>query len=257
MNRFTEKEVEFLIDLKSETIGVCDKCIEGWIQDKPCTCREVFIYLKELVFSRIPQDYWHLKLKDLDIEPESAIILVENYLENFNTASKKGKGICFLGSNGIGKTSLLVEIGKQAVLRGFDTIYVTAQDYIEYKMTNDYENLSRIEEEAKIVLLDELDKPYQKKGSEYVTSKMEALFRNLLPRNVVVCIGSNWTKDEIKNYYGDSTYSIMLRKIKFLTILGDDFSDGLQERWEEDISGESVNYLNNYFVKLSGKMCQQ
>ena len=253
--RFDENQFFFLQGIKDQTMGRCEKCVDGWIKnDKPCSCRMIFVYLKELVYARIPREYWSQSIKDLDVQPESASILVDRYIDNFETAARKGKGMCFLGSNGIGKTSLLIEIGKRSVQLGFDTIYVTVQDYINHKMINDYDNLSRIEEQAKVVLLDELDKPYKKKGSDYVVAQIENLFRSLIPRDIVVCVGSNWKKEEVKDYYGDSTYSIMKRKIKFVSLLGDDHSDDLQDSWEEDLGEGKMDYLSKYFVESARRM---
>lgn len=252
--RFSNSEYDFLLSLKERTMGICKKCTNGWIEDEPCECRNVFIYLKELVYARIPQEYWTLEWDNISVSPRSVKILVKKYIDNFKTAKMKGKGICFLGTNGIGKTTLMIEIAKRAILNGESIIYLTAQDYINYKMISDTDTLYRIESGTEVILLDELDKPYKKKGSDYVPAQIENLFRNVLPRNVIVCIGANWKEEEIQEYFGDSIFSIISRKVKFLHLTGEDKSKELQDKWEDDLEESSTNYLSDYFKLISSEI---
>lgn len=252
-DRFTEVEVDFLLNLKELTIGSCKKCHEGWKNDLPCNCRKIFVFLKELVYSKIPQEYWDLEWDNINITPKSVKILIEKYLNNFENAKKKGKGVCLIGTNGIGKTTLLCEIGKKSIQLGFDTFYTTAQSYLDYKIENNYEMLDRIENRVKVLLLDELDKPYKKRGSDYVPAKIEELFRKLLPRNVIVCVASNFMEKEIEDMFGDSVFSIMKRKIKFLTLTGEDLSNELQDDWEEDLVDEKSMFLSEHYIDMSEK----
>jgi len=256
MEKFNEHEVAILHQLKKKTIGVCERCENGWLQKgdsvTECECRKVFIFLKELIYARIPQEYWGLKFGQLKLEKLVKMEL-RRYFKNFDVASEKGLGFCMTGTNGTGKTSLLAEIGKLSVRKGINTIYITAQDYINYKMLNDYDNISRIEN-ADVILLDEIDKPYQKKGSDYVLSQLESLLRNVLPKNKVLHIASNWTQKEIKHFLGDSVFSIMLRKLKFISILGEDKSEDLQNDWNNRIDSGKIDYLDEYFIKMAEKM---
>jgi DNA replication protein DnaC len=232
-------------------MGQCKKCLDGWIENKPCNCRKIFVYLKELYYSKIPEEYWNLEWNKIDISPKTIKTLIKKYLDNFENAKKKGKGVCFIGTNGIGKTTLLCEIGKRSVQLGLETFYTTAQSYIDYKMVGNSEILERIEEKTKVLLLDELDKPYKKKGSNYVPAKIEELFRKLLPKNIIICVASNFSEKEIEDAFGDSVFSIMKRKIKFLTLLGDDISDYLQDDWEEGLIEKDSIFLSDYFIDMA------
>lgn len=254
MNRtYSEAELNFLLEIKKQTIGSCKKCFEGWENDKACSCRKIFVYLKELVYAGIPVEYWPLEWDDVLVTPKSVKTLIKKYLDNFENAKRKGKGVCFVGTNGIGKTTLLCEIGKVAVQLGMTTFYTTAQTYLDYKMTGNLKMLNRIENETKVLLLDELDKPYKKRGSDYVPAKIEELFRKLLPKNIIVCVASNQSEKEIEEMFGDSVFSIMKRKIKFLTLTGKDRSNRLQDDWEEDLVDGSSSFLTDYFVKMAEK----
>jgi len=253
MNRFTEDEMKRLWELKAMTVDKCDKCDEGFRDDgsvvSMCECMKVFRFIKELIYAEIPEDYWLLDFSKLPIHPSAARLLVSKYLRNLERASTQGKGVCMLGPNGVGKTSALVEIGKRAITLDISIVYVVAQDYINYKMQNDLDAVERVES-ASMVLLDELDKPYKKKGSDYVVAQIENLLRSLIPRNRVVCCASNWKVEELQDYFGDSVYSVMQRKLKFLTILGDDKSSGLQDEWENGLDGD-VDYMKPHLLALA------
>jgi len=256
MDKFSEYEVLVLQRIKNKTIRVCEECVDGWLQKGDsiieCECRKVFMFLKELVYARIPQEYWHLKFRKLELDK---LVRMEfnRYFGDFEIAFEKGLGFCMMGTNGTGKTSLLAEIGKFSVREGINTIYTTAQDYINYKMLNDYDNIERIEN-ADVILFDEIDKPYQKKGSDYVLSQLENFLRNILPKNKVLNIATNWTEKEIKHYLGDSVFSIMLRKLKFISVLGEDISEDLQNNWDRRLESGKINYLNEHFIKMAETM---
>ena len=260
-SRFNESELKFLLELKEKTIRSCKNCGgEGWLENreskefKPCCCRKIFIFLKELVYASIPEEFWMNEYKKLEITPNTTKILIGKYIKNIDKAKEKGMGICLLGPNGVGKTSLLSEIGKYCILKHYSIIYLTAQDYVNYKMENNLEIIERIEKNSQVLLLDELDKPYKKKGSDYVPAMIENLLRNILPRRHIVCMGSNWTKDEIREYFGDSVYSIIQRKIRFLSLTGKDKSEGLQDSWENRLYESNLNYLSKYLVDLTEEM---
>ena len=257
MERFKKSEVKFLRKLSEQTIGECKRCRDGWKKSNissECECRKVFIYLKELLYANIPQEYWNLQLKKLKIQPITILGNIEKYLSHFDTAVSSGLSFAFLGENGIGKTSLLAEIGKVAVLRGLDVVYLTAQEYINYKMLNNYEAIERIEERSDVILMDELDKPYKKAGSDYVLTQLENFFRSTLPKNKMVHIASNSSQEDIRKKLGNSVYSIMNRKMRFLTLEGRDLGGGISKDWDRKLEGETINYLSSYLIWMAKRM---
>ncbi len=254
MREFTKAEEKLLYSLYEKTITNCNKCDDGWlINDELCSCRQIFIYLKELVYARIPREYWHLRFIDLQLAPPHVKAMFLKYIKNYSTAVDQGLALGFIGNNGVGKTFLLCELGREAIIRGYNVIYVTTQDYIEYKMTDDKYNIDRVEN-TDIILLDEIDKPYRKKGSDYVLTQLENLFRSKLPKNRIINIATNWKEEDIKRELGRSVYSILLRKMKLLHILGKDKSKEINMEWENKLAGEEVDYLSDYFVKKAERI---
>ena len=253
---YTDIEEKLIYKLRDQTIFNCE-CNDGWLmvdgEIQACGCRKIFVYLKELVYARIPKEYWHLRFKDLQLEPPHIRTLFLKYLKNYETAIDKGLALGFIGNNGIGKTFLLCQLGKEAIVRGYKVIYVTTQDYISYKMIDDSYNIDRVHS-ADIILLDELDKPYRKKGSDYVLSSLENFFRSTLPKNKVVNIATNWKEEDIKRELGKSIYSIMLRKMKLLHILGKDKSREINMKWENSLVYDKIDYLDDYFLQKAERM---
>ena len=68
-SRFNPKELKELEDLKNSLIENCkDKCDGFGKNEKKCKCFKLFVYLKELYYSKIPKEYWLLTLKDLKVD---------------------------------------------------------------------------------------------------------------------------------------------------------------------------------------------
>lgn len=257
MERFNERDVQFLLSIKDRTIGSCEECSDGWIEDlTPCRCRKSFVFLKELYYSRVPYEFWDNRVVLEKIEPKVSAVVVKKYLHYIRAGNiLSGKGLGLLGPNGVGKTTIFSEIGKEAIIRGLKVIYLTAQNYIDAKMLNNYAELDLVEKQSDLILLDEIDKPYRKKGSDYVISQVENLLRETLPMNKVLCLGSNWTEKEINEFFGDSIFSIMRGKIKFLTLLGEDKREEKQDSWLEEIeSEEGVSLLSDNITHFSDRM---
>ena len=124
-----EKDVkEKLLKIRTDLVDGCSVCDgRGYIADEvPCQCMLIFQYIIHLTEARIPEDYWALSLDNLEqVDPEFTEF-VGYYCGRIHRAAKKGLGILFLGSNGIGKTSMMCEIGKEAIVQGYKVRYLTA-----------------------------------------------------------------------------------------------------------------------------------
>ena len=77
--------------------------------------------LSSLRFAGIPEKFFKTTLRDFDVshdkELQQVYTFVNNYLHTMNeTELKDMKGICFYGSNGVGKTMLASIILKRAYI---------------------------------------------------------------------------------------------------------------------------------------------
>lgn len=224
-----------LLEIRKHTVEACDLCEDGYLPPEIpgelnlCRCMRVFLYLMELVKSKIPMDYWGLTLNELQVDEEYRIF-VEFYLERLDKALARALGVIFFGTNGIGKTSLMCEIGKAVITHGRRVQYFTVQQYIDgikgdSPIIQEYIN-------ADMILLDEMDKVYIKKGSSFVGKSLEDFLRRSLSSGKSIIACTNYDIDAFSKTFGDSTVSMLKRRSKFIEIEGEDYSEALHDSWE-------------------------
>lgn len=236
-----------LLALRAELVDVCKVCGGvGYVVDnktgfdQPCDCMKVFRWLKALAVSNIPNEYWTLELENLKVERDYKTLL-NFYFSKFENAVKKALGIVFVGINGVGKTAMMAEIAKFAIIQGYRTIYTTNDQYLDFLTRDNEEKLNQIHS-AQVILLDELEKVYQKEGSLFVSKKTEGLIRSSLSRGAIVIIAANSSEAELTEIFGDSTMSMLKRHNKIISVLGDDFSPSLENGWLKNLEGNFDYY---------------
>lgn len=250
---------ERLDGIKSEIVAPCELCGgQGYVMDdeeiEACRCMKVFEYVMSLVISHIPQDYWNLKLNGLDVDDRYKA-LVEFYVENMEAAERNGLGILFLGANGIGKTTLMCEIGKAAVARGATVQYFTAQQFVDSKPNSDW--LYKQFESSKYVLLDEIDKVYIKSGSRYALKALEEFIRRSISNRKCVVICSNLDRDQFSKTFGDSVMSMIKRHLRVVDVVGDDYSDSLHDAWQDKMLESVYDYFADDIVEKAEEFSKQ
>lgn len=241
-----------LLEIRKSTVDACDICNDGYLSSEipgelnPCRCMRVFLYLMELVKSKIPMDYWCLTLDELQVDEEHRM-LVQFYLEHLDKALARAMGIIFFGANGIGKTSLMCEIGKEVIARGRRVQYFTVQQYID-GIKGDSPIIQEYND-TDMILLDEMDKVYIKKGSSYVGKALEDFLRRSVSsgRTVIAC--TNYDVDAFSRTFGDSMVSMLKRHSKFLEIEGEDYSDTLHDSWEDSLEEDYDFYCSTIIEK--------
>ena len=78
---------------------------------------------------------------------------------------------------------------------------------------------------GKILLIDELDKQYIKKGPYYVTKALDESLRQWLGAGKTIYICRVWSPEEIRKNLGESTVSLLKRRCAFIELAGDDYSE--------------------------------
>src|SRR3972149_3122609 len=126
---YSEEKKKIVLDIRNSLVESCEDCkgtgyipasTEGCVYR--CDCMVIFRYLKELVKAGIPKDYWSLSLKRLSVD-ESYKLIIKKYIKLLDNAVTKGMGLTFVGTNGVGKTSFMQVIGKEAIVRGYSVRY--------------------------------------------------------------------------------------------------------------------------------------
>lgn len=251
-----------LYAIRSELVDVCEECSGiGYLEpdvpgeEKPCRCMAVYQYVMELVIANIPQRYWTLELEELQVD-DLYIELASKYIQNIDRAKANGLGMIFFGSNGTGKTSIMCELGKAAVISGYRTTYVTAQQFIDSKVGSkkNEDTLAVLDdcENSDVILLDEVDKMYMKSGSDYVLKTIEDFLRRTLSSNRIVIACTNHTQDEFSEMLGSSTVSMLKRHNQFVQVDGPDYSDEVQSEWKSLLEG-GFNYYSDALVNDAKK----
>jgi len=200
----------------------------------------------ELVKSKIPIDYWCLTLDELEVDKEYRTF-VHFYIERLDKALARAMGIIFFGANGIGKTSLMCEIGKEVIARGRKVQYFTVQQYID-GMKGD-SPIIREYNDTDMVLLDEMDKVYIKQGSSFVGKVLEDFLRRTISNGKAVVACTNYGMEAFSKTFGDSTVSMLKRHSKFLGVEGEDYSDTLHDSWEDSLKKDYDFYCSTIVEK--------
>lgn len=234
--------------IKTEIVGTCDKCNGTGRDDdqEDCLCMNVYIYVMSLIIAGIPKDYWKLGLDELQMDSKY-LDLVAFYLDHLDQAVENGKGIMFLGANGIGKTSLMCEIGKAAVAAGYTAQYFTAQQYVDSK--TDRSKQLHFYEAGDFILLDEIDKVYIKPDTKYAVKALEEYIRRALSDQKCMVICTNLDEDEFTRVFGDSIMSMVRRNLRLVNVVGDDYSASLQESWQDVLTSDGYDYFHPAIVE--------
>ena len=246
-----------MLVLKEELVNHHKPCDGmGWLEpiepgvNNPCECMIVFHYLNALIEAKIPRDYWWLAIGDLEID-KGFKIFCKWFNKRMDKAVSNSLGVLFLGSNGIGKTSMQCAIGKEAIVRGYNVQYFTAQQYIESRKVDD-NTLTKEYESGQIILLDELDKVYIKSRSNYVTKTIEDFLRRKTADGATFVICTNHDQETLQDVFGQSTMSMLKRHLKFVDVEGDDYGDKLQSRWN-DIMESDRDYYDERIVFMANR----
>ena len=203
-----------------------------------CGCKIVFRYVKELIKANIPQDYWSLEFDNLHLDRLNYKI-VKTYIENLDRAKQNGLGLVLFGQNGTGKTSIMAEIAKQAIINKYKAQYFTLSSYVDALLSKDTERVAYYES-GDFLLIDELDK---KVGTAAIYKIIDEFLRRMFNQGKSLIMATNWDSDELKEHLGESTNSLLKRRSEFLFFQGDDYSETLQTKYAIRLK-KNFNYFS-------------
>lgn len=238
--KYTEEEKKQIYKIKEKTIDYCEKCNRGFTEtEKECECLITFNFIKELVFSRIPESYWFLNYKKLKIKSSIKMLILE-YNKNLNTAIQNNLGFVFYGSNGTGKTTTMLSVGMQAIIKQNKVIYIRMKEIMD-NIFSEKEELKERLKQADIILLDEFDKLYHKSREWNIYNIDDFIRNNIDNRSILICTNFSG-EEEIEKYYDSSVISKLKEHNKFLPYVGNDYRDELNKQWMERLK-KKVDYM--------------
>jgi len=211
-----------MYNLKAELVDECTLCGGVGIDSslRECKCRVVQHYLNSLIEAKIPVKFWDLTFEDLSkVRPEEALRLVEHYMTSLKAAISRSLGLLFIGANSRGKTALQCIVGKEAIAQGYCVQYFTAQQYVDAaKAKGDKSKLLEEYESGQLILLDELDKVYIAKASDFVPKTLEDFVRRMISKGASLVICTNLLEEELVEMFGETTMSILQGHLKFVLL---------------------------------------
>jgi len=191
-----QKVLYHLKKLKVEIQQNCKKCkAEGCT-----TCSSSFDSIVNYAKAGIPIKYWSLDLEDLSTGT-LGVSDAKKYISKLDLAYQTGQGVYLFGQNGNGKTLAACAIGKKAIQQGYSVRFTFLGEIISAFVNSMYDNKQKTALQQDILekdflIIDDLDKAFVSKNSEYIQSILDSLFRTRVQNNLPVIITANKTLED-------------------------------------------------------------
>ena len=215
-----------------ETPYTCKKCSDsGFFEGKICTCHKQL--LKHIAMEQLSKTS-PLKLSSFDdfdlsyYEGNDRVIMSKifnycvSYAEDFGMDSYS---IIMRGETGLGKTHLSLAIAGEAIKKGYNVIYGSAQSFfsrIENEHFNRFksdENTEEIITDSDLLIIDDL-------GAEFSTSFTVSVFYNIVNNRMLTgkptIISTNLTPAQLEKRYSRRVTSRLISEYQALNFVGKD-----------------------------------
>ncbi len=192
-----------------------------------------FINPSSLVLMGVPKSFCEYTLDDFDTFNDSGLKevkkFVSDYIQNIHSNLKNGRGIMFIGSNGVGKSMLSCIILKEAYTYRYTCRRITFSAYIQ-EYTRSW-NVDRDEKESaeinfnstyrsiELLVLEEIGKEIDSKIAKPI---LEDLLRYREEHNLSTIICCNITPSEFVDLYGKSIQSLVNGSCSLVKIVSED-----------------------------------
>lgn len=186
-----------------------------------------------LIMMGVPKKFCNKTIKDFDTfgkKPLKQIkSFVEDYLKNLDDNIEENNGICFIGSNGVGKSFLSCIILKEMYRHRYSCRRVTFSSYIS-AYTESW-GASKAERDAieqdlldkykgvEFLVLEEIGKEIDSKIAKPI---LEDLLRYREEHGLVTVICTNLTPQTLKDLYGASVCSLINGNMTVILIDSED-----------------------------------
>ena len=197
----------------------------------------------KMIKANISQEFWSIHLQNFSGDAK-AKALVEQYCENIDEALGKGIGFCFTGKHGVGKTSLLMIILKQALQHGYSAFYITLADlfrqiYLGFECKELLVELNQIFVKTQFLAIGELGRDYHRKSSgQFALSEFDSIMRMRRSMLLPTLLDTNMTPEELEGTYGEALMSLFASSLKLVQVSGKDFRKTVQKKVVEDFFNE-------------------
>jgi len=231
---YSDEKLQYVSEVKEALVDGCDECggtgyvSAGRGQAYRCDCMIAFRYIKELIKANVPKSYWTLELAQIKVS-KAAKEAVLDYIKHLDNAISRGLGFTFAGPNGVGKTSLMMVLAKEAIIRNIPVRCFTMPEYLAAVERGRVDQIDDYEA-GDLLLVDELDKRYSKPGSDYVSTRVDQIIRSFLSAGKSVVIATNWSRQQLKEF-STSVASLLERHNQVIEMKGQDYSKVVEEQF--------------------------
>jgi len=188
---------------------------------------------KSLVMMGVPRRFCDKTLKDFNTYNKQSLkdikTFVKDYIRDLDTNMSDNRGICFIGSNGVGKSFLSCIILREAYRHRYSCRRVTFSSYIgayteSWGATKSERDVLEMElyekyKGVEFLVLEEIGKEIDSKIAKPI---LEDLLRYREEQGLVTLICTNLTPDTLKTLYGASVCSLINGNMTVIVIDGED-----------------------------------
>lgn len=195
--------------------------------------RPIREYLNEesLILMGVPKKFVKTSISDFKVNKKLRGIrdFVSDYINNISRRIEDNAGICFMGSNGVGKTMLSCIILKEAYRHRYSCQRITFSSYIsayteswgatKYDRDEIEQELIEKYKGVEFLVLEEIGKEIDSKIAKPI---LEDLLRYREEHGLVTIICTNLTPENLKDIYGASICSLINGNMTIITIDSED-----------------------------------
>jgi len=185
---------------------------DGSIHLTDCTCIQNISYELKMIEANIPPQYRHWTFNQLDKkiikDNKTSIETIKCYIEDLDDNINNGNGLWFHSPPGLAKSSLICNILKKAIDRGFNPYFGRASHFISLKFQiarNDIESkdlLRHIFDSINILALEELDKVYlTTKPDSFGRELFYEFLSDIYDARIALLVSSNVIRDECEKRF--------------------------------------------------------
>lgn len=198
-------------------VASCKEC-DGSLANTECGCVRKYHFEVEAYEACLPRDFWYIKSRKVRHNVDVFNDVVKQYVSRLSVAQRRGYGLLFSGSNGVGKSMFMSYVLANAIRRGRSAYYTTLlnldhdlksgfddperRQRLELMLTSDFLGLDEMTKEA----FRSLDKP------TWIKTQIERILKHRFDENKPVLMATNASGAQLKEVYGPTIASIVAGK---------------------------------------------
>lgn len=226
MTEIIKKELEKYLTIYFNSSKTCD------CKDITNICNECYEHLnnvKRWIEAGIPIRYYNLDLEVLKdrntIVNKNQYMLklelynnIKKYIDNLDLNFAQGKGILICGDFGVGKTTALMNIAKEAVKKNKSIEVIYMSELID-KMYNGDSIISRMQN-LDALFLEDIEHCYVKRDSNYVDMVIDSILTLSIKYNIPLFVTTNYSKQQLSEKLNPHSVSLLHEVCDFYSVDG-------------------------------------